>query len=389
MRRNSFTENVQCLQIQDAHLAETRQTLGPIRPEHQQRQREDQQFEGGENFDFYVDWKTGWRYHREPGRTPPAACSSSTSQWQTSQSQTSWSSWYPTSSEKWWWFRFPGRNSRKSTDGVDRTPTHKTHQCSTVCSQARNAHTTRSPEELRIIFVHPKVLSSGVFHVSSLVVLSRAFLHEHFLFFFTYLSYHTPRTLSTSRTSPSSLSRHVAQSKITLAWRPAQWRKPAHQISHTFLTKSNQTNKTKDVREPRRTLSANLQQNMRKQIPTTNTNLGLTDINQVPSSGTFWFQCYVVCLWGWWGSKYDDNQRPKSHNETCVKNPQLLWISCLTRLILILKFKFDTLMPNINSLFFLKKKTKVISHMTNGIIFFIWSTSPISAPLAPLRIPAW
>ena len=56
----------QCLQMQDAHLAGTQQSLRPIRPEHQQRQRQDQQFEGGENFDFYVDRKTGWRYYREP-----------------------------------------------------------------------------------------------------------------------------------------------------------------------------------------------------------------------------------------------------------------------------------------------------------------------------------
>ena len=41
--------------MQDAHLAETWQSLSPIRTEHQQRQREDQQFEGGENFDYYVD----------------------------------------------------------------------------------------------------------------------------------------------------------------------------------------------------------------------------------------------------------------------------------------------------------------------------------------------
>ena len=34
-----------CLEMQDARLAETRQSLRPIRPEHQQRQREDQQFE--------------------------------------------------------------------------------------------------------------------------------------------------------------------------------------------------------------------------------------------------------------------------------------------------------------------------------------------------------
>ena len=31
-------------------------------------------------------------------------------------------------------------NSRKSTGSVDRTPTHNTHLCSTVCSEARNAH---------------------------------------------------------------------------------------------------------------------------------------------------------------------------------------------------------------------------------------------------------
>ena len=69
------------------------------------------------------------------------------------------------------------------------------------------------------------MLLSGFTHVSSLVVLSRAFLYDHSLFF-TYLSYHTPRTLSTSRTSPSSLSRQVAPSRITLAWRPAECRNP-------------------------------------------------------------------------------------------------------------------------------------------------------------------
>ena len=55
----------QSLEMQDAHLTETQQSLRPIRPEHQRRQGEDQQFEGGENFDYYVVRKTGWRY-REP-----------------------------------------------------------------------------------------------------------------------------------------------------------------------------------------------------------------------------------------------------------------------------------------------------------------------------------
>ena len=48
----------------------------------------------------------------------------------------------------------------------------------------------------------------------------------------------------------------------------------------------NQTNKTKAVREPRRNLSATLQSNMRKQIPTTHSNLDLNNIDHVPSSGT-------------------------------------------------------------------------------------------------------
>ena len=56
----------QCLQMQDAHLVETQHSLRPIRPEHQQRQRQDQHFEGGENFDYCVDRQTGWRCYREP-----------------------------------------------------------------------------------------------------------------------------------------------------------------------------------------------------------------------------------------------------------------------------------------------------------------------------------
>ena len=50
---------------------------------------------------------------RSPRRNPQAASSSSTSHWPTSLWQTSWSSWQTTSSERWWWFRFPGKRSRK------------------------------------------------------------------------------------------------------------------------------------------------------------------------------------------------------------------------------------------------------------------------------------
>ena len=57
-------------------------------------------------------------------------------------------------------------------------------------------------------------------------------------------------------------------------------------VLEVFHSSLNQTNKTKDVREPWRNLSANTQPNMQKQIPTTNTNLDLTNIDHVPSSGT-------------------------------------------------------------------------------------------------------
>ena len=57
-------------------------------------------------------------------------------------------------------------------------------------------------------------------------------------------------------------------------------------VIEVFHSSPNQTNKTKDVREPLRNLSATPQSNMRKQIPTTNTIVDLTNIDHVPSSGT-------------------------------------------------------------------------------------------------------
>ena len=244
----------QCLKMQNGHLAETQQSLKPIRPEHQQRQRHDQHFEGGENFDYYVDRKNGWRYYREPRRNPPAASSSSTSQWQTSQWQTSWSSWQPTSSEKWWWFRFPGRNSRKSTVSVDKTPTHNTHLCSTVCSQARNAQTTRLAQgpaqelQCHLCALEKSLVIwcvSGLIHGCCLTCLSLRALHlPHSLFLLRHKNTQHNRykksisenTQYITHTSPSSLSRQVAPSRITLVWRTAEWRKPAHHNSHKMST---------------------------------------------------------------------------------------------------------------------------------------------------------
>ena len=57
-------------------------------------------------------------------------------------------------------------------------------------------------------------------------------------------------------------------------------------VIEVFHSSPNQTNKTKDVREPRGNLSATPQSNMRKPSPNTNTNPDLTNIDHVPSSGT-------------------------------------------------------------------------------------------------------
>ena len=57
-------------------------------------------------------------------------------------------------------------------------------------------------------------------------------------------------------------------------------------VIEVFISPQNQTNKFKDVREPWGNLSAPPQSTMRKQIPTTNSNLDLTIIDRVQSSGT-------------------------------------------------------------------------------------------------------
>ena len=57
-------------------------------------------------------------------------------------------------------------------------------------------------------------------------------------------------------------------------------------VIEVFHSSPNQTNKTKDVTEPRGNLSAHLQSHTQKQIPTTNTILNLTNIDHVPSFAT-------------------------------------------------------------------------------------------------------
>ena len=72
-------------------------------------------------------------------------------------------------------------------------------------------------------------------------------------------------------------------------------------VIEVFHSSPNQTNKTKDVREPRGNLSANPQPNMRKQIPTTNINVDLINIDHVPSNGTHSGSNAMLCV-------FEDNE---------------------------------------------------------------------------------
>ena len=69
-QRQEFADALkQCLEMQDAHLAETA-TICETDTSTTSTSVNDKisNVEGGENFDYYVDRKTGWRYYREPRR---------------------------------------------------------------------------------------------------------------------------------------------------------------------------------------------------------------------------------------------------------------------------------------------------------------------------------
>ena len=84
-----------------------------------------------------------------------------------------------------------------------------------------------------------KLLCAPEWVLSSGVSMSHPWLFPHAtssmsISSFTFLSYHTTRTLSTSSVSPGSPSRQAAPSRITLAWKPAEWRKPGQDNSHNL-----------------------------------------------------------------------------------------------------------------------------------------------------------
>ena len=130
----------QCFEMQDAHLAETQESLRPIRPDHQQRQRQDQQSEGGENFDHYVDRKlVGGTTERSHGETRRQRLHLQLRSGQLHNGKRVGTHGSLHHLRNGGDFGFLERIPENRRRGVDRTPTHNTDLCCAVCSQARNA----------------------------------------------------------------------------------------------------------------------------------------------------------------------------------------------------------------------------------------------------------
>ena len=139
--------------------------------------------------------------------------------------------------------------------------------------------------------------------------------------------------------------------------------------------------------EPRGILSEKTPPNIRKQIPTTRTNLDLTNIDHAPSSVTHSDSNAMLYVF--------------EVNEAVIKmiikgrSPTMRHVSRTHRVAL--DWLFDRI--NLDSKILIRYIDtthqletiwpKVISHVTNGSIFFICSLSTISALLDAPRIPAW
>ena len=145
------------------------------------------------------------------------------------------------------WFSMVSKYSGTiSNKIVDRTPNHNTHLC-TVCSQARNAsHALGSSHtDCSVIFVRLKrichlvrtcltlccSLTCRVPWTHDLPHSLSSFYHDTRTRSTIGTTWSSPRKPSTSWTSPGSPSRQAAPSRITLAWKPAEWRKPAQDYS--------------------------------------------------------------------------------------------------------------------------------------------------------------
>ena len=179
-----------CKRLHDEHQARTQEEYRTIPRSQQLRQRKGQQFEGNEEYDYAVDPKTVWRFHRgsrwnlqttsSRSRANLQTASSSSSKWDQTHWKTSkWNSQHSSSPDDWWTFFSElgqvsvawRKTSSQPTGGVNSTFTN------TACTELhsmitfRHANTrTRVAQELESsgfhIFVSPKLI---VIHVSRFI----------------------------------------------------------------------------------------------------------------------------------------------------------------------------------------------------------------------------
>ena len=79
----------ECNRLHDEHLARTQEEYRTIPRSQQIRQRKGQQFEGSEEYDYAVDPKTGWRFHKGSRRNLQTTSSGSRANLQTASSSSS------------------------------------------------------------------------------------------------------------------------------------------------------------------------------------------------------------------------------------------------------------------------------------------------------------
>ena len=157
----------------------------------------------------------------------------------------------------------------------------------------------------------------------------------------------------------------------------------------------NQSNKAKDSLAQEDLLhrvTSNKRTKNQSKAPPTHDHSDLFHVDNVPSNVRFSVHCYVVrrklccCVWRQWSRDKNDNQRQESNNETCVKDHRvsLDWLFDRKNLDPEIQIKYIDTNTRLQTYW-----QREIAHLTNGTIFFICSTSAISALSAVPRISAW
>ena len=131
-QRPDFAQaKIECKRLHDEHLARTQQAHRTIPRSQQVRQREGQQFEANEEYDYAVDPKTGRRFYKGSQENLPTASSSSSHWDRTHWKMRSWNSKHSSWSDDLWFFSELGPvsvawrwTSRQPTGGCEQY-THK------------------------------------------------------------------------------------------------------------------------------------------------------------------------------------------------------------------------------------------------------------------------